>query len=337
LPSLPPPPPLPLPPSPSPLPPSPSPPPPPPPSPQPPPPPPSPQPPPPSVCHEGPAEACSRIEEGYSRAAHFASFNLASVPSEVQPPRGGYLEVMACTHAPVFFVHVYKAAGSTLVDLVRDSCPQNSQVCFSGHAGFADGHNTPHLCGWHVTPTEVGRSFTRSNEPQQVTDARAKPAAFLFSVVRDPLSRAISALHELSRRSHWAGYNNPDDQWYPPLHAGSLGELIASIHERGWWNAHFQPQYLFLIEPHTQTKLELDYIADTSDLQYYLQYITQRLNHPNGKFVWSDVPTPPRENPTKAAEIIQPNAQQIRQICELYRGDYLAFSLPRPAECKNIF
>ena len=84
----------------------------------------------------------------------------------------------------------------------------------------------------------------------------------VFSVVRDPLERLVSALHELSRRNH-PPHSSPhaDGKWTPELHAGSLTELIATIRARGYWNAHIKPQASFLFDSRTGRQLPLDMVA----------------------------------------------------------------------------
>ena len=53
----------------------------------------------------------------------------------------------------------------------------------------------------------------------------------MFTIVRDPLARTISAIHELHARGEWG--------W---VHAGSLGEVTTALRQRGYFNAHLSPQ-----------------------------------------------------------------------------------------------
>jgi len=286
-------------------------------------PPPPPQPPPPPDCPplvDAPSSVCAEVANGFARAASFNAFDLSAAIWQERALVSGLAamtsqEVMVCASSSAFFYHVYKSAGSTFTDIMRDYCPRQASVCFSAHPGYFDGRQHDHVCGWHGTPVELdGRALFAEREPPAVSDARREPSALYFTVVRDPLSRVVSALHELSRRKHygWAQYN---DRWEPPLRRTSVSELVESIHSRGFWNAHFQPQYWFMLQQNA-TKVPLNYVALMGPhLDTTIKYVLQRLKHPHGAFAWRDVPVPRRSNPTTNAEVVFPSREEVRSVC----------------------
>ena len=288
---------------------------------------------------------------GIARARTFASFDISSNLSQLDGGKLGYQEFLACLPSRVFFSHVYKAAGTTMNYIIGSGCAsQQDLLCFKEHVGGACG--AKYLP--HPAPYSAG-AFGTAAEPQVSVTAREPPdGAFIFSIVKDPVARTISALRELKRRGRWKN----------ALHAGSLGEVVTSVREQGYFDSHLQPQVYFLLHPDSSRrpsnirKLPLDLIGTTSELSSIVAYVQGRFG--NGQqlltpeawlqsvgnasemslrlAVATQTLSSSSLRVTSANEVkIVATSAHIRDICDIYRVDYMAFDLPKPAECVDLF
>lgn len=154
----------------------------------------------------------------------------------------------SCATSYTTFIHVYKAAGSFLNRRLEESCGGHTR-CWSSFAdkcyNMAVDHQVP---SFHPCAQEALRLVYQEG--------------FVFSVVREPISRFISGMHELKRRSVLGEHT-------------TLSELLQRVEEEGFFNPHIYPQYTFLVSP-ASTKtgfplglvpLELDYIAKMNEVE----------------------------------------------------------------------
>jgi hypothetical protein len=118
--------------------------------------------------------------------------------------------------------------------------------------------------------------------------------------------------------------------------------LFREIRTRGFFNPHFMPQTLLMLD-HDRTKLPLDFIGETAKLSPLLAFVRARLQQarPEEDYQlspaeWLTLPVQeskaPHANPTKVDTIV-PSAEEVREVCRLFRVDYLAFGFAWPTEC----
>lgn len=271
----------------------------------------------------------------------------------------GYTEAAICvkSHRPgVSFVHVFKSGGSSVHAMLADRCRAGNGTlhCFADHYECGHAHkSTPrrYLFGQPYYRSEKPMRLRAGGgmwgEPSVVVRSRKRKGALLFSVVRDPIDRAVSAYLELRRRG-------ASGKPHPLGFEGSFDEFIRSIQRGGFWNGHLKPQADFLVGEDGAAPLPLDYLFVMPQLdaaQAWLQATLMQLhNDARGGLENRTRPLAerllppyhlrsPHERQHSALNLSfarpRPTAAQQRAICNLFADDYYALSQPLPPACRS--
>ena len=309
--------------------------------------------------------------DGHARAADWARLDLnhwhfqymlraqqTHVPDERRLYKRFYQELVMCRKRSyrVAFVHVLKAAGTSVKAQLLETCKSRLdevrrcrhavtgitevQLCRTRFCGYLCRDFDQHFRCWGATRnhTAAGRNGTCTGSP------------FMFTLVRDPVQRLVSAFVELRQRVE----PNKD---YPRSYAGGWVSLLSSLQRAGhFWNQHLLPQWLSLLSDFGE-KLPLDFIGTSEKTDDILGVLRAAQAHgtqclatcrdcarvQGRQYCRSDRRQHYRGRPGEhhsLSPIEAPpslTAEQTRLICRLYMGDYVAFSLPVPTVCADIF
>ena len=313
--------------------------------------------------------------DGYTRAAHWSDVDLnhwhfqymlraqqTHLPDERRLYKRYYQELFLCRKRSqrVAFVHVLKSAGTSVKAQLAETCAQRLdevrrckhaikgitevQLCRTRFCGYMCRDFDHRFRCWGAT-----RNRTGANRGGNCTDS-----PFMFTLVRDPVQRLISAFVELRQRVE----PNKD---YPRSFTGDFGSLLLSLQTAGhFWNQHLSPQWLSLLSDFGE-RLPLDFIGTVEATDRILGVLRAAHVHAKscpatckdcvhvqarqleGRYYcridqrqrYRGRPGEHHASPVKPPPSL--SAEQTRLVCRLYMGDYVAFSLPVPAVCADIF
>jgi len=300
-----------------------------------------------------PSEA---VAAGYARARSFKSADLASLlPAEGERPAipPGYMEAVVCPSAGLFFIHVYKAAGVTVTAAIDRECNNATDaattgaICMMHEYGSCADASSDCSCGETMYMRQP-RTLFATNEPTAVTAARG--SGFFFTLVRDPMDKLISAMSELDLRGDLGVSLNASDP---------LDHVLSRIRAEGFFNAHLWPSSFFLVDPLRSStaerlvKLPMDFIGTAEQSGAALAWVHWRLGRSTAHSTPDDwlAEVHGRGAEESAAERlndhgdgrhtdlstrIHPTVAQLREVCRLYRIDYVALQLPHPSACDDM-
>lgn len=255
--------------------------------------------------------------------------------------RCGWQQAFLCVSntSVVAFVHVYKSAGTSVLRAMDAWCANDP----ARRTGFLVSNSDPSRARFRAAwlPLKL-RSAELLSLEHFVHEARhrvcgaarctaaapTRPSLFLFTVVRDPIERSVSAFNELV----WRGTH--DHKVHPRGFNGSFEGYIKSFNESGgfFWNEHTYPQWLLLVDKHGP--LPLSYIVEMRDLDGVLGALfpPSQADPTKSAAVVPHTDGPADHSGHDAAVVLRD--EQIRTLCHLYAGDFLAFSLELPAACR---
>ena len=246
---------------------------------------------------------------GFQLARRFRQYDFREyVPSAAERSLGlGPREYVACacdgcdTESTVF-VHVFKSAGSSINAKMLASCGAQSH-CMSLYAsqcfGMGAMKNAVPLYD-QCAPEPLSRAF----------------GGFVFSVVREPIARFVSAVDELKRRGVLAENE-------------TVVGVLEMIQREGFFDAHIRPQYSFLVKGLSMERelepLPIDYIArveamDGLELLLWGSHEGSKLNQVN-----------PGRPAREVDATLRPEVRCV--VAELYSLDYDLFGYELPAGC----
>ena len=302
---------------------------------------------------------------GYQRAQRWTNGTLLS-----EPPFGAVLRSQSCSErtsrdrpymrcgwqqaflcvsntSVVAFVHVYKNAGTTVFRTMDAWCANDPR-----RTAFIVGNSNPsasrlNRAVWlplglrsaeslslahfvQVARHRVACGGARCTAPHPPYDPPAP--LFLFTVVRDPIERSISAYHELV----WRGSH--DRKVHPRGFNGSFESFGSSFNESGgfFWNEHTYPQWLMLVD--RDGPLPLSYIVELRDLDGVLGALfpqeSQETPASKSPAIIPHIDGPSDHSSSDDAAVVVLRDELVRRLCRLFAGDYLAFSLELPAVCR---
>jgi len=305
----------------------------------------------------GHADVAEAVAAGYARAHAFASTELDSLlPAEGGrtsiPP--GYMEAVVCPSAGLFFIHVYKAAGVTVTAVMDRECGNATgaagAVCMMHEYGACgEAANAECSCGETMFVRQP-RTLFAPGEPAAVKAARSPPSnGLFFTLVRDPLDKLISAMSELDMRGELGVSLNATDL---------LDSVLRRIRAEGFFNAHLWPSSLFLVDPIRNStserlaKLPMDFIGTAEQSGPALAWLRWRLRRgsvrssPTDWLVSTDGSGSEESEHhnvqvgglhTDLSGRIHPTDAHLREVCRLYRVDYVALQMPHPSACDDMF
>ena len=233
----------------------------------------------------------------------------------------------ACPQRGTAFLHVFKAAGSSINKAMEIGSCTAALLCMSRWDFCYD------------TPATKGHDPTYHEQSEAVRDARATRGALLFSIVRDPATRFVSALGQLVRSQRVASNT-------------TVSDLLGSVASRGFWDPHIWPQHYFLLNSNG-TQLPVDFIGTTPDVGILQPFLLAEwtvlggANHVAHPAVNThDGPASPLMSwrtrgvlPAKGVPAATSTGsdsisdEETQRVCQLYRLDYELFGFEWPRVC----
>ena len=299
-------------------------------------------------------------------AKHFHQCNVGSFMYGAS----GWQEVFACTERAqnqaarfagrtATFIHTYRAGGTSMLYLMRDHCPEGNRICLS----------TP-FCpnGGQVHEGPMQNAFFRESSKSnaqlrwEMSALYGRVESLRFTVVRDPISRLVSAHRELCRRCATPHINLSWPKCWPDRTNGSFLAFVDSITRNGYWNLHVKPQ-VFTLFNGDRTKVSVNYIGLLSDMDRIQRLVFDHYLHASNASAFRSVsfkgPQPAHglahgasrsqleagggngqqgeEQPPWELQTDQVPHELAMQVCRLYFIDYAALDLPLPDACREEF
>lgn len=265
----------------------------------------------------------SESHDSLGRSYHAAGFKNLVLCHQASRPSGRTLA----------YVHVYKAGGTTFKQYMHTYCPAVSCV-----------------------PRPCTRDDRAQFKPGVDVLAETKHD-FVFTVVRDPVARFVSAIHEINLRrpQTWGeveafarahGFHG-DDNNSSQLPQSSWPHVILTkmAFDGGFFNQHFLPQHLFLRKRDRDVgeRLQVDYIGKLENLPPAAQLFKTMLLHDAALLRVLDHET--LEKPltqarssskhTGSSPPIVLTGSELEALCCLYYEDFVEFEYPLPDACRR--
>lgn len=255
--------------------------------------------------------------EGFRRAAAWRhcrlNFTTVASFSQLDSPLNrrdrSMMEVTVCTERDgreAAFFHVFKAGGTSAKRVLQLACS-----------------------GTHKLYGKVGHDAPMFNA------TRVRNPAFAFALVRNPLSRFVSAIGEVFRRKR---YSNKTIPWDPdeviPMARWGSTVLAWMQRTKSFGDPHFFPQHTFLVL-NRDKKPSLDFIGRTEDVNSTLALAAAVLGLHDGGYP----PVSVQHGRLRVAlndttlQNIALHDEDVIGICKLYWRDYAVFRLVAPAQC----
>lgn len=210
--------------------------------------------------------------------------------------------------ADVGAVHVYKAAGSFAEAVMTDLCGASSFA----ELWFWDGARDRRVRGVWV------RNMSASVEQR---------GGQLLSLVRDPVDRAMSVLHEMVRRG-----------WMRK--GATLRSLSDRLCSQGFFNDHAFPQSAHLLAPSSGKALPLTYLGRAESASSELvPLLSWALNVQAPATLATKARSSrgvTRHSSVSSTEAVLPSWNETRALCQHYRIDYHLLQLPLPRACSDL-
>ena len=273
-----------------------------------------------------------------ARALHFAEHH--AVAAALLPARKGSPLPMAyaCEASGLLFVHVFKAGGTSVQQTLMGSCSQSESSNANEHRCVEHRCSSPQFTAFDVAlmgsslTTVCGRPWAPWCSKlgwEQLNTSRF----FVFALVRDPVSRFLSAANEVARRERDAGRTRGPDV---DVHA-----LLRRIGKHGFGSVdiHLHPQLWFCSDARMQP-VQFDFIGllpeDMGNVQACIRASADGARPP--QLAQQGVVHAQLHSTThgkSGARLLSDN--ETRACCHAYRADFTAFALPHPAVCNSVF
>lgn len=208
----------------------------------------------------------------------------------------GHRVVVTCSDS-LAFVHVYKAGGTAISAWM-------SQIC-----------DPPKH--WN---TMIG---FEKNVPSPLL----QQTYFIFSVIRDPVERYVSAIEEIAARQRfmnhtgpWRYDRQPPEEW--------VTSSLDKIEQMGrFWNMHLVPQHVFLYD-HNGTALPINMLLllEDGNIPEILNLMSKLYLGTSAEMLDSRGPGSEMSG-ISLKEAIKVSKRDKQRICKFYRDDYELFDL----------
>jgi len=191
--------------------------------------------------------------------------------------------------------------------------------------------------GTHKTK-EISNSLTNGLPPN---------INVLFTFVRDPVERFLSAYIEVWRRrdffwltgKKWIklGLSLPDQA----MKVEAMALFIDRLDEEGWWNPHLRPQTMEMANTYMPNCLPFDFVGRVENFERDMsQAFSMAGGNPDR---WRAGVTKPKHrasylNDKKviASAFEHQTSERKRKVCRLYYLDFINLDYPLPTVCKNV-
>ena len=241
------------------------------------------------------------------------------------------------------YVHIFKNAGTTIENILN---------YFVIH-GYITNQTREHLVYRNKTKMDIINTTFIADIIAGNTRFRLKQAIkneFVFTYLRDPLQRFLSAYFEMMKRRHRNENEKIDKLLVFNKMTKTMKELLYNGTRNYFIDIHFRQQTLFLMDERNK-KLNIDYIGmiDRKTFSYDLFNVIKKISEDiNGnKFIRyrefklivdklslrnkSDISY--QNNTDFIIDINELTNDNIRDICALNYLDYIVFPFELPKEC----
>jgi len=193
-----------------------------------------------------------------------------------------------------------------------------------------------------ISPEETFKRRYRKRTGKVILPANRK---VLFTFVRDPIERFLSAYAEVWRRGKFwfSGMPYANSRFtLPPmaLKPEAMALFIDRLNEEGFWDGHLEPQTVKMTNMHLNGCLPFDFVGRLERFEEDFSHVLAMAEvKPVNWQKWSvnGGRKTPDDQKSKLRQIFWRQTQKrIKTICSVYSWDFVNFGYPYPDDCKGM-